>query len=142
MRELHEFLNDREIFVLQNHPAMSYKAIGEHFGISPERVRQIKAYAERKIRTEIRREQAAARALEPVTLTVQRREVHLLIRALNALYYPILTRAADQRRKDKEEHPDHQPIEQLLEYFHSVLSETSDIKNGMSEQISTETTVN
>ena len=52
MREYIEFLSDREIFVLQHHPAMSYKVIGEEWGVSPERVRQIKVYAQRKVRAE------------------------------------------------------------------------------------------
>lgn len=55
MRELTEFLTDREIFVLENWPARTYKAIGQDLGVSPERVRQIRVKAERKIREENRR---------------------------------------------------------------------------------------
>ena len=103
MRDYSEFLTEREIFVLQNHPAMSYKAIGEEFGISPERVRQIKNYAERKVRAERARDDAHARALEPVQLTLSRKDVQMLLWALRELQRPILTFAADQRRKNRGE---------------------------------------
>lgn len=61
-----EFLTDREIFVLENWPAKTYKAIGQDLGVSPERVRQIRVKAERKIREEPikRRLQARLEAIE------------------------------------------------------------------------------
>ena len=77
MRDYSEFLTEREIFIIQNHPAMSYKAIAEKFGVSPERVRQIKVYAQRQIQKERARDEAHARALEPVQLTLRRKDVHL-----------------------------------------------------------------
>lgn len=43
-------LTDRELYVLEHRPGMTYKAIGLELGISPERVRQIKVEAERKLR--------------------------------------------------------------------------------------------
>ena len=63
MRELREFLTEREIYVLKNYPAMTYKAIGVELGISPERVRQLKVHAERMIREEKRQKLAEARSL-------------------------------------------------------------------------------
>lgn len=38
MRERSEFLTDREIFVLDHHPIMSYRAISAEIGISRQRV--------------------------------------------------------------------------------------------------------
>lgn len=43
-------LTDRERYVLERRPSMTYKSIGIELGISPERVRQIKVEAERKLR--------------------------------------------------------------------------------------------
>ena len=43
-------LTERERYVLERRPEMTYKAIGLELGISPERVRQIKVEAERKLR--------------------------------------------------------------------------------------------
>lgn len=43
-------LTERERYVLEHRPGMTYKAIGLELGISPERVRQIKVEAERKLR--------------------------------------------------------------------------------------------
>jgi len=54
MKDLHEFLSERELFVIENHPEMSYAKIGERFGITGNRVAQIKTMALRKIREEKR----------------------------------------------------------------------------------------
>lgn len=42
MKDLQEFLSERELFVIENHPAMSYGKIGEQLGITGNRVAQIK----------------------------------------------------------------------------------------------------
>ena len=99
MRERSEFLTDREIFVLDHHPAMSYKAISVELGISQERVRQLKVHAERMIRDEKRREQAAARGQIPITLTIHRKDLWVIIRGLQALQSDLLRPMADMRRK-------------------------------------------
>ena len=52
MKKRTEFLTDREIFVLEHYPAMTYRAIGQELGISQERVRQLRVHAERRIREE------------------------------------------------------------------------------------------
>lgn len=68
MRDYSEFLTDREIFIIQNHPVMSYKTIGEKFGVSGERVRQIKVHVQRQIRAERTRDEIHARTLASVQL--------------------------------------------------------------------------
>lgn len=122
MRDYIEFLTDREIYILQNHPAMSYKAIGEEWGVSPERVRQIKLYAQRKIRAERARDEAHARALEPVQLTLRRKDVQLILWAIRELQRPILTFAADQRRKNRGEAlPDVAALDALFKQLSDAL---------------------
>ena len=121
MKRLTEFLSDREIYILQHHPSMSYQKIGIELGISQERVRQLKVSAERKIREEKRREQAAIRGLESITLTLQRRQLWLILRALNSLQDPILRKAADQRYKHQEEDPDLKPLKELEKYIKELL---------------------
>ena len=123
MRELSEFLTDREIFVLEHHPSMSYKTIGEELGISQERVRQLKVYAERKIRDEKRREQAEARGQLPVTLTLRRKDLWVIIRGLEAHQVELLRPKADQRRNKEtlEEDPDYQLAEKLIQDIREIL---------------------
>lgn len=122
MRELKEFLNERELYVLKNHPTMTYKAIGIELGISPERVRQLKVHAERLIREEKRREITAVRGLEWVTITLQRRDVWLVIRALGELLDPVLTKALrDNHKKDFELDPDIDRIDNLVQKLHILL---------------------
>ena len=65
MRGLKEILTERELYVLKNHPAMTYEAIGIELGISPERVRQLKVHAERMIREEKKRELTVTTEQEP-----------------------------------------------------------------------------
>ena len=123
MREYSEFLTDREIFVLDHHPTMSYRAISEELGISPERVRQLKVYAERKIRDEKRREQAAARGQLPVTLTLRRKDLWVIIRGLEAHLAELLSPMADQRRKKEnlEVDPDYHLAEVLIQDLREIL---------------------
>ena len=109
MREYREYLSERELYVLENHPRLTYKMIGEELGISQERVRQLKVHAERMIREERRREQVQANGRLPVQLTLQRRDVYLIIEALREYHTTLLKRKADQRFKnedEKEKEPD------------------------------------
>ena len=109
MREYREFLSERELYVLENHPRLTYKMIGEELGISQERVRQLKVHAERMIREERRREQVQVNGRLPVQLTLQRRDVYLIIEALREYHTTLLKRKADQRFKndgEKEKDPD------------------------------------
>lgn len=107
MKELNEFLSEREIYVLENHPAKTYAAIAAELGVTQERVRQIKVAAERKVREEKWNEERDERGREPVSLNVTRSEVFLIQRALMS-YQTFLLRTgpADQRRKNTEADPD------------------------------------
>ncbi len=87
MKPLSEFLTDREIYILENHPQKTYQAIGEELGITNTRVRQIKVDAERKIREEKRREQVEEAGQIPVSLTLLRKELWVLYRALKEYHY-------------------------------------------------------
>lgn len=127
MREHNEFLTEREIFVLNHHPAMSYKAIGEVLGISKERVRQLKVYAERKILDEKRREQTEARGQLPVTLTLRRKDLWVIIRSLEEHRMRLKKSKADLRfKKDISlvEDPDVKVAEELIHTLKDVLSIT------------------
>ena len=125
MRDYSEFLTDREIFVLQNHPAMSYEAIGKILGVTRERVRQLKAHAERRIREERKRDEEHARAHEPVLLSIQRKDIHLILWALMELRSPVLTYRADQRRKRVNgPDPDLTALDDLIVGLWSVLKST------------------
>lgn len=61
MKDLHEFLSEREIYIVENHPAMTYSRLAVELGITANRVAQIKTAAMRKIREEKNRETARAR---------------------------------------------------------------------------------
>lgn len=50
MKDYAEFLNEREIYILENYPGKNLKVLGEELGISNVRVRKIKECAKRKIR--------------------------------------------------------------------------------------------
>lgn len=125
MRDYSEFLSDREIFVLQNHPAMSYKAIGEKFGVSPERVRQIKVKAHHKICREMALYDAHASAEVPVLLSLRRKDINLILLALEELRRPVLTYRADQRRKkDSETVADLKTLDDLIAGLCDMLKST------------------
>ena len=116
MRELSEILTERELYVLEHHPAMTYKAIAAEMGVTTERIRQIRVRAERKIREEKRRDQARERAAQPVTITIQRRELWLLFRALETYRVDILLR----NKKGVEEDPDYSLTETLITKFRTI----------------------
>ena len=107
MKELSEFLSEREIYVLENHPAKTYAVIAAEIGLTQERVRQIKIAAERKVREEKRKEEHDERGQEPVSLSVTRSEFSFIQRALmNYQTFLLRTGPADQRRKNTEADPD------------------------------------
>lgn len=110
MRELHEFLTERELYVLETYPSKTYKAIAEDLGVTTERIRQIRIKAERKIREEKRRDLARERAAQPVTVTMQRRELWILLRALECYRVDILHR----NKKSIPEDPDYARVETLI----------------------------
>ena len=78
---------------------MSYEAIGKILGVTRERIRQLKAHAERRIREERKRDEYHAQAQEPVLLSIRRKDIHLILWALTELRSPVLTYRVDQRRK-------------------------------------------
>ena len=82
MRKLEEFLSEREIFILENHPSTSYVKLGAVLGITGNRVAQIKRAALRKIREEKILEAARERGRLKVSYELNRAECHLIIRAL------------------------------------------------------------
>lgn len=124
MRERSEFLTDREMFVLNHHPAMSYRAIGLELGISPERVRQIKAHAERRIREEERRELAEQRAQLPVTLTIRRADLTVIVRGLDSYRRDLLLVRANMRRKNPVDiDPELHLTEKLIQEFREILKQ-------------------
>lgn len=101
MRERSEFLTEREIFVLENHPAMSYKAIATELGLSHERVRQLKMHAERMIREEKEREQREARNQLPVAITIKRKDLWVIYRSLCEYRHQLwMKKKPDMRRKE------------------------------------------
>lgn len=123
MKEYKDFLSDREIFVVEHHPEMSYRAIGEELGIGQERVRQIKVAAWRKIREEKKQEQAAERNKQTVTLNIRRKDLFIIARGLDAHIHNMQRVKVDQRLKDTEEKvdPDYTRAWELLELFRAVL---------------------
>ncbi len=138
MKAYSEFLSEREIYILENHPAMSYRAIGEKFGIGQERVRQIKVAALRKVRQEKLREQAAERNKLPVTLNIRRKDLFIIIRSLDAHLRNIQQYRADQRLKDpeKKSDPDYDRAMELRDLFRKALGDEGVLDELMTESSS------
>lgn len=113
-----DYLSDRERYIVDNHPQKTYAALGAQFGICPERVRQIKHAALRKIKEEKRRERVLERGQELVTLTLPRHDVWLILRSLHAYQFKI--HHADMRRKDQEPDPDEAPVKNLMELLNNL----------------------
>ena len=84
MKDMSEFLNAREIYILENYPQKTLKALGEELGVTNVRVKRIKDYAKRKIREQKRIEQEQETAPVLLPRTLQRRDVWVLLRALEA----------------------------------------------------------
>ena len=132
MKDLQEFLSERELFVIENHPAMSYGKIGEQLGITGNRVAQIKTMALRKIREEKRREETWKRGRQKVDYALTRSQCYLVIRALGnyALYLtPSNIRARNNPKYEPD--PDIARCEALIELLQAALDEkTNDTTNG------------
>ena len=132
MKELHEFLSERELFVIENHPAMSYANIGEQLGITGNRVAQIKTMALRKIREEKRREEAWKRGQQKVDYALTRSQCYLVIRALGG-YVVYLTPSNIRTRTNPnyEPDPDIARCEALIESLRAALDgKSNDNPNG------------
>lgn len=132
MKDLHEFLSEREIYIVENHPAMTYSRLAVELGITANRVAQIKTAEMRKIREEKNREAARQRGRLKVNYSLTRSECHLIIRALSnyALYLTpsnIRTRTNPKYEPD----PDIARCEALITLLRAALDEkTNDTTNG------------
>ena len=115
---MQDYLSDRERYIVENHPQQTYAAIAAQFGVCPERVRQIKHAALKKIKEEKRRERILARGQELVTLTLPRHAVWLILRSLYAYQLKILH--ADMRRKERDPDPDEIPVKNLMELLNNL----------------------
>ena len=132
MKDLQEFLSERELFVIENHPAMSYAKIGEQLGITGNRVAQIKTMALLKIRVEKRREEAWKRGQQKVDYSLTRSQCYLVIRALGE-YAVYLTPSNIRTRTNPnyEPDPDIARCEALITLLRAVLDKkTNDTTNG------------
>ena len=132
MKDLQEFLSERELFVIENHPAMSYAKIGEQLGITGNRVAQIKTMALRKIREEKRREEAWKRGQQKVDFALTRSQCYLVIRALGE-YAVYLTPSNIRTRTNPnyEPDPDIARCEALIESLREALDgKANDNPNG------------
>lgn len=83
MRALSEFLSEREIYIYENHPQVSYAKLATELGITGNRVAQIKHNVIRKIRDEKVREQREQWAKETLLLSMSRGECLVILRALS-----------------------------------------------------------
>ena len=122
MRDLSEFLDEREIYVLKNCPQKTYKAIGEELGVSGGRIRQIKDYALRKIRKEKGREQRTE--ICPVTLQrpVLRKELWVILRALEMYNQKLYAQFANEYvPRAVETDPDYLASQALIEEIRELL---------------------
>ena len=132
MKDLQEFLSERELFVIENHPAMSYAKIGEQLGITGNRVAQITTMALRKIREEKRREEAWKRGQQKVDHSLTRSQCYLVIRALGE-YAVYLTPSNIRTRTNPnyEPDPDIARCEALIESLRAALDgKANDNPNG------------
>lgn len=115
---MQDYLSNRERYIVENHPQQTYAALAAQFGICPERVRQIKHAALRKIKEEKRRERILERGQELVTLTLPRHGVWLILRSLHAYQFKI--HHADMRRKERDPDPDEIPVKNLMELLNNL----------------------
>lgn len=124
MRDLSEFLTEREIYIIKNHPAISYAELGMIFGITSERVRQLKIKAERSIREEKRREQEEIAGQKPVKVTLAVKDLYLLIRLLDRFVMKARMSETKNSRKTYGPDPDLRAAEMLLWRLRERLTET------------------
>lgn len=113
-------LTERERFVYENYPAMTYKAIAAELGVSPSRIRDIKLKAERKIRDAKLQEQARERNKQMVTIEIPRGMCFVIFRSLDALREIIIAKKGSNirmRLKEGVKDPDYeltQKVEKLI----------------------------
>lgn len=113
-------LTERERFVYENYPAMTYKAIAAELGVSPSRIRDIKLKAERKIRDAKLQEQARERNKQIVTIEIPRGMCFVIFRSLDALREIIIAKKGSNirmRLKEGVKDPDYeltQKVEKLI----------------------------
>lgn len=120
MRELSEFLTEQEIYILEHHPAMSYKAVAEYLNISEKRVSRMNAEIKRKIQLEKKREQAELLGETPVTLTLKRKDLCVLERSLSEYICTMLS----YPQKDRESEPDYPIALRLETEIRDILKQT------------------
>ena len=124
MKELSEFLDEREIYILENYPQKNLKVLGEELGISNVRVKQIRDGAKRKIRKQKRIEQEEEIAPVLLSRTLQRRDAWVLLRALEN-YHECLYKEwhvdADPERVKME--PDYLATQMLMEELRDALKQ-------------------
>ena len=123
MKDLSEFLNEREIYILENYPQKTLKVLGDELGISNVRVKKIKDGAKRKIREQKRIEQEQDVAPVLLSRTLQRRDVWVLLRALekyNQCLYEEWHVDADPERVKME--PDYMATQALIEELREALT--------------------
>lgn len=82
MRHLSEFLGPREQYILENMQIKSCRELALELDLSTSRVAEIKRQAERKVRREKNREQLHPDNQKPVTLTLTKKDLYVLDRAL------------------------------------------------------------
>lgn len=113
-------LTEREKFIFENYPAMTYKAIAEELGIAPSRVGEIRRNAERKLRDAKLREQIREKNKQLVKIELPRGMCFVIFRSLDALRREITNRKGPDMRmrsKEKIEDPDYelsQEVEALI----------------------------
>ena len=122
MKDLSEFLNEREIYILETYPQKTFKTLGEELGISNVRVKKIRDLAKRKIREQKRIEQEQDVAPVLLSRTLQRRDVWVILRALenyNECLYNEWYVDVDPDRVKME--PDYQATQALMEVFREAV---------------------
>ena len=122
MKDYTEFLNPREIYILENYPEKNLKVLGEELGISNVRVQKIKECAKRKIREQKRVEQEEDVAPFSFPRTLQRRDAWVLLRALEQ-YNACLQKEwrVDRNPETVKLEPDYLATLTLIEEFREAL---------------------
>ena len=122
MKDLSAFLNEREIYILENYPQKNFKALGEELGISNVRVKKIRDLAKRKIREQKRIEQEEDVAPVLLSRTLQRRDAWVILRALEnyneCLYNEWYVDVNPDRVKME---PDYQATQALMYVFREAV---------------------
>ena len=122
MKALTAFLTERELYILENYPQKTLKALGKELGITSVRVLRIRDGAKRKIREQKRMEQEQDVAPVLLSRALQRRDAWVLLRALehyNACLYNEWHVDADPKRVEME--PDYMATQALIEVFRESL---------------------